>query len=98
MRTCLILMCVLATLVFAQAPRFIGPETLYSAGAPIQVSYYGSPVMTDWNGDGNKDLICGEYNGGYIRFYPNTGPDSSPVFNGFQYLAASDSQITLPYG
>jgi hypothetical protein len=82
----------------AQAPRFIGPETLYSAGAPIQVSYYGSPVITDWNGDGNKDLICGEFTDGYIRFYANVGSDSSPVFNGFTYLSASDSQITLPYG
>jgi hypothetical protein len=98
MRTCLILTCVLATLVFAQAPRFLGPETLYSSGAPIQVSYYGSPVMSDWNGDGNKDLICGEFNGGYVRFYANTGLDSSPVFNGFEYLQASGSQITMPYG
>jgi hypothetical protein len=39
----------------------------------------------DWNGDGRKDLITGEYNG-TVRIYLNTNTDEEPVFSGFEYL------------
>jgi hypothetical protein len=82
----------------AETPRFNGPDTIRDAGVPIDVDYYGAPVMFDWDQDGAKDLICGQFTGGYIRFYRNTGPDSAPAFNGFEYMYASGSQITLPSG
>jgi len=78
--------------------RFSGPIPVYDAGVPIDVGYYGAPVMFDWNLDGNKDLICGQFTSGYIRFYPNIGPDSAPEFSGFSYMEASGSIITLPSG
>ncbi len=77
---------------------FTGPDTVRDAGVPIDVGYYGAPVMFDWNSDGRKDLVLGQFSYGYIRFYPNIGPDTAPVFNGFEYLQASGSLITLPYG
>ena len=98
MRKYLMLACALVTLAFTQTPVFRGPDTICSGGSPIDLSYYGAPVMYDWDGDGNKDLICGEFDGGYMRYYRNTGADSSPEFNGYEYLSASGSQITLPYG
>jgi len=98
MRQVLVFACALVTLAFAQAPRFQGPYPVLSGGNPIDVSYYAAPVMYDWDGDGNKDLICGEYDGGYIRYYQNVGADSNPELNGYEYLSASGSQITLPYG
>jgi len=82
----------------AETPRFTGPDTIFDAGVPIDVTYYGAPLMFDWDLDGAKDLVCGQFTGGYIRFYHNTAADSSPVFNGFEYLYASGSQITLPSG
>ncbi len=39
----------------------------------------------DWNEDGKKDLILGEYDG-YIRIYLNTNTDESPVFSGYENL------------
>jgi hypothetical protein len=87
-----------AALAMGQAPRFTGPDTVCDAGVPIDVEYYGAPVMFDWDLDGAKDLVCGQYSYGYIRFYHNIGPDSAPEFNGFEYLMAGGSQITLPYG
>ena len=82
----------------AVTPRFTGPDTVLDAGVPIDVGYYAAPVMFDWDLDGAKDMICGQFSYGYIRFYHNIGPDSAPEFAGFEYLAAGGSQITLPYG
>ena len=39
----------------------------------------------DWNNDGKKDLLTGEYDGS-IRIYLNTNTDADPVFDGFTYL------------
>jgi len=98
MKQLLVLASALVVLAFAQAPRFQGPFPVNSGGNPIDLSYYGAPVMYDWDGDGNKDLICGEFDGGYMRYYRNIGADSNPEFNGYEYLSASGSHITLPYG
>ena len=54
--------------------------------------------MFDWDLDGRKDMIVGQFTSGYIRFYPNVGDDSAPVFSGFEYMSASGAQITLPSG
>ena len=53
------------------------------------------PLAIDWNNDGNKDLLIGNRtyarqssSKGYISFYENRGTDSSPVFEGFNYVKA----------
>jgi hypothetical protein len=79
----------------ADAPRFDGPYDVYDGGMKIDVGSYGAPVMTDWNGDGRKDLICGQFDSGKVRFYPNLGPDSAPRFDGFSFLRADGVEITL---
>ena len=98
MRNLLVMLCAGLTLAFAQMPVFRGPTAVLDAGTPIDVSYYGSPTVHDWDGDGLKDLILGEFNFGNIRFYHNLGSDSNPEFSGFEYMMASGSQIALPYG
>lgn len=77
---------------------FTGPDSVRDAGVPIDVGYYGAPVMFDWDMDGAKDLILGQFTSGWIRLYHNIGPDTAPEFNGFEYFYASGSQITLPAG
>jgi len=39
----------------------------------------------DWNNDGKKDLLTGEYNG-TVRVYLNTGTDANPAFNGYSFV------------
>ncbi len=99
MRTAFVLIAALAaTAAVAEIPRFASPVLLTDNGATIDVDYYGAPQMFDWNLDGRKDLVIGQFTGGYIRFYPNVGADSAPEFNGFSYVQASGQIIQLPYG
>ena len=50
----------------------------------------------DWNDDGKKDLLTGEYNG-TIRIYLNTGTDANPVFSGHTFLKAAGSNFDAGY-
>jgi hypothetical protein len=88
----------LASLALGVTPRFTGPEQVEDGGVVIDVGYYGAPAMYDWNLDGAKDLILGQFASGKIRLYLNQGPDSAPEFNGYTFFQSGGSDITLPYG
>jgi hypothetical protein len=88
----------LGPLALGVTPLFVGPEPVNDAGVPIDVGYYGAPTMYDWNKDGAKDLVLGQYEEGKIRLYQNLGPDTAPDFNGFTYFQSGGTDITLPYG
>jgi hypothetical protein len=99
MKKTLVMTAVLAaTLASAAIPRFADPVLVTDNGTPIDVGYYGAPQMFDWNLDGKKDLVVGQFTSGMIRFYPNVGENAAPAFNGFSYLEADGGQITLPSG
>lgn len=62
----------------------------FDAGSLIQVGDPGSkvaldvgdratPVVTDWNDDGRKDLLIGAYDG-HVRVFVNEGTDTAPDF------------------
>jgi hypothetical protein len=52
----------------------------------------------DWNGDGKKDLIVGQFSGGRISVFLNKGSDKAPAFKDFSLLRADTKEIRLPAG
>lgn len=84
--------------VYAAAGSFSAAGVLYCNGSRINIGSYAAPLAVDWDGDGNKDLICGQFDGGRIRYYPNTGTNESPVFENYFYLLDGANPISLPYG
>jgi hypothetical protein len=50
----------------------------------------------DWNNDGKKDIVTGEYNGN-IRIYLNTNTDADPVFNGYALLDVAGATYDAGY-
>ena len=56
------------------------------------------PVVTDWDDDGKKDLLVGQFSGGKIGLYLNTGTDSEPELKFSEYLKAAGEEISLPSG
>ena len=72
---------------------------ILAGGVPITIEGgYPAPSVSDWNGDGKKDLLVGQKSEGRIRIYYNTGTDSEPVFDKFLFLKANGTEISLPSG
>lgn len=58
----------------------------------LTVGYNSQPAVVDWNGDGMKDLLLGTETG-YIRFYPNIGTDTWPMFQLYENVNAGGAAI-----
>ena len=99
MRLLVFTVAVLVFSAFAATPDYQTPFQIYASGSPIELSLgHANPLVTDWNGDGLKDLIVGQYTGGKIRYYQNDGTNDSPVFGSFAYMQADGNDISLTSG
>ena len=68
-------------------------------GSDLRARSWSVPVVSDWDGDGKKDLLIGrnyidenKANHGRVSFYINTGSDASPLFNGSAFVQACAKQ------
>ena len=82
----------------AGAPSFGPLSWIEASGNRIDVGYYGAPCIADWDEDGLKDLILGQFTDGKIRFYANSGSNDSPIFTGYSFIQSDGADIKLPSG
>ena len=71
---------------------------IYDGSNPLSVDRHSTPTVVDWNNDGRKDLVIGQFTYGYIWLYLNQGTDLNPVFNGGSLIQSNGSPITTTYG
>ncbi|MBN1670357.1 MAG: VCBS repeat-containing protein [Kiritimatiellae bacterium] len=76
------------------APVFNSATLLRNGSATLDIGSRACPCVVDWDGDGKKDLLVGEYSG-RIFFFANTGTDAAPAFNGSTLLAAGGSTLDV---
>lgn len=85
-------------LAFAEipgAPRLSPPQLITGSAQDIRAEKHGLiyPAFFDWNRDGKKDLLLGEFEtgqtGSYIKVYLNKGTNEKPEFTG-EYTYATD--------
>jgi hypothetical protein len=64
-----------SALAFGDRVEFQPPVRLKVDGVPVRVEDPGwaCPCWADVDGDGTKDLLVGQFNGGKIRVYKNLG-------------------------
>lgn len=78
------------------APDFVTTGYVQENGGDLLVpDGRSSPEIADLNGDGKKDLLCGDTEG-QVLLYLNVGTDESPVFAGYTYVEADGVVIDLP--
>lgn len=89
------------------APALSKPFLVMGETAPITTDKHGlcAPALWDWDGDGKRDLLVGEFetnssdfpmgkDGSTIRVYLNVGSDSAPEFTD-EFFYAEDAEGTV---
>ena len=75
------------------APSLGTPTLVMGGDAPVIGGQHGlaAPAVFDWDGDGVKDLLVGEFETGpcWIRVYKNVGTNEAPRFTD-AFLYAQD--------
>lgn len=99
MRRTALLLSAASLVALATPPMFHDFVYIFAGGEAIRVDGgHADPCVVDWDGDGVKDLLVGEFTQGRIRYYRNTGTNQSREFADFFYLASDGTIIALPYG
>ncbi len=88
-----------SALAFSQVPTYENYSYIEADGVEIQLAMgHTSPLVTDWDTDGDKDLILGRFKGGNLVFYRNDGTNEAPVLTCTGLMEAGGKVIDLPYG
>lgn len=99
MKISIMLIAVLAASVLAQIPTYEDYWYVYADGARIDLPIgHASPLVTDWDSDGDKDLILGRFQSGNLMMYENTNNNDSPILAYTGLMQANGSNIVLPSG
>lgn len=75
------------------------PVKINSGDAPIDVDVgHAAPYLFDFNGDGKRDLLVGQFGSGKLRIYYNVGTNEKLKYDGFEYFQAGGEDARVPTG
>jgi hypothetical protein len=92
------------TLLLSALPSFAGelkaPVRLEAEGKPIDTPEPGhaAPFIGDFDGDGKLDLLVGQFAGGLLRIYKNTGTNAQPKYASGAEFRADNKTASVPTG
>ena len=92
------LACLWAGAVCAAIPELEEGVYIQSGSGPLTVKYYTAPSVIDWNNDGKKDLLVGQFDYGYVWLFLNQGTDAQPAFGTGQQVRVGSQPIKTSYG
>ena len=75
-------------------PRYGKARQILAGGRPVDVYGKPSPNLTDWDGDGDNDLLCGEFLD-RITLFENTGTRTAPAYAPGRFLQVNDHILHL---
>jgi hypothetical protein len=76
------------------------PVQVEVAGEPLDTGGvgYAAPFYADFDGDGVKDLLVGEFAHGRLRIYRNTGSDTAPKLESHVFFKDDAAGGRIPAG
>lgn len=75
-------------------PKYAEPVQVESGGKPIDTFGMPSPSFADFDGDGDLDLICGEFLDGFT-YYENIGTRKDPKYDVRRRLKNNDGLVQM---
>lgn len=84
----------------AWANELAAPVHVMADGQPLDVGGigYAAPFLGDFDGDGVRDLLVGEFSKGRLRIYRNSGTDSNPQFGTYEWFKDGAETGRVPAG
>lgn len=62
-----------------EAPKYDKPKKVMATDRPVETFGWPSPNFADFDGDGDMDLLCGEFLDGFT-YFQNTGTRTKPKY------------------
>jgi hypothetical protein len=79
------------------SPKYSYSKLIFTAdGHPLDVGLTAAPVVTDWDGDGLKDMLVGAQSN-RIVFYKNTGTKKDPKLVNQGLVKIDGQPLALPH-
>jgi hypothetical protein len=79
------------------AQEFESPVRLKADDAPIDTEIgHAAPYVYDFDRDGKRDLLVGQFLGGKLRTYRNVGTNEKPVFGAVEWFKVGEKIVTTP--
>lgn len=84
----------------ARASELAAPINIQAGGKIIDTGGvgYAAPFFGDFDGDGVRDLLIGEFAQGKLRIYRNVGTNTKPHFEDFQWFQNDAPTGRVPTG
>lgn len=80
--------------------ELLPPVQIQAGGQPIDVqrSGHSAPFVGDFDGDGVRDLLVGQFSEGRLRIYRNVGTNTQPRFDKYTWFEAGGQIAEVPVG
>jgi hypothetical protein len=77
-----------------EKPVYAAAEKVWAGGKPVDTFGMPSPNFADWDGDGDLDLLCGEFLDGF-SYFENTGTRGQPEYSAGRRLTHNGKPLVM---
>ncbi len=84
----------------ADPSDLLPPVAIEAGGQRLDVERIGhsAPFVGDFDGDGVRDLLVGQFHDGRLRIYRNSGTNAKPKFDSYTWFKAGGAIASVPVG